>query len=369
MKTIRGISVTSGIAIAVGAVVDSAHGLGLVSPKILEEGLKALKTMLPVQDYPEVVVVCDTLTIGASLRIPGINAAAIVAESELRPTGIDISVPCVVGLPNLLRSVGEGDILIVDGGKGVVHIDPDVETIVRYQHMQERRTPERVVYVSSEHLPAKTATGETVCVYAFVYSKSDLEEALSQGADGVIVDSCYWELGSYDNVTEILRAATGKPIVFIATGEVGPVLQAAARYAAPGQVSIVFSVEYYEWAVEQAKSALELAIAEALVEDLPSPKVLLGVHMPCTNLDSGFERQPEAVLIDLRQASDFGNHRLRDVRLELDSFDETCPTTIAVIGSFVDMLPGIFYAGFRAVAVEPRLVSTAKTAVREIGVE
>ncbi len=369
MKIIHGISVTPGIAMAVGALVDSVHGLGLVSPRILQEGLKAIKAMLSVQDYPEVVIVCDTLSIGTSLRIPGVHAVGIAAESEFRSPDMDIAVPCVVGLNDLLRSVGDGDIVIVDGGKGIVCIDPDVETVVHYQRMQERGVPERVVYVSAEHIPARTASGETVSVYAYVSCRSDLEEALNQGADGIILDSAYWESGSYERVVEVLQTAAGKSMVFLAAGDISDVLRAATHFAVPDQVTVAFPFEDYEQRLEYAESELELAVAEALVEDLRPPKVLFGVHLTGANAQICLPQQLDVVLVDLRQVA---SEVYDQFVMSWNRASQVCRSgakTIIMLGRFVDMIPTVFHAGARAVAVEPQLVAAAKTAVREIDVE
>lgn len=370
MKTIHGVSIAPGVAIAVGAVVDSIHGLNLVSPVLLQEGLKALKAMLPVQDYPEAIIVCDVLNVGASLRVPGVNTIGIAAESLVPSDGVQVSAPCVIGLPDLLKSVREGDIIIVDGGKGLVHVDPDLETIIHYQRMQELATPRNVIYITAEHLPAKTATGETVLVYALVQSRSDLDEAVDQGADGLVVDSKYCEFGSYEDFAEILQLAAGKQIVFLAVDSPTDILRAAMHFAAPNQVSVVFSCDLYHQGFQHIQSALELTRAEALFENLTPPAVHFGIYAEVDELHCvQLLREAELAVVDVYQSLRISEDRPPLGQLALWLEHSLSSHVIVLLGPLIDQLPSVFDLGARSVAVDPCAVSAAKALVRAIGID
>ena len=370
MKTIHGVSVTPGVAIAVGAVVDSIQGLNLVSPALLQEGLKALKAMLPVQDYPEAIIVCDLLNIGASLRVPGVNTIGIAAESQVPSDDVKVSVPCVIGLPDLLKSVHEGDIIIVDGGKGLVHVDPDLETIIHYQRMQELAAPRNVIYITAEHLPAKTVTGETVLVYAIVQSRSDLDEALHQGADGLVVDSKYSGFESYKDFAEILQLAAGKQIVFLAVDSINDILRATMHFAAPNQVSIVFACDWYHQGFQHIQSALELMRAEALFENLTPPAVHLGI---CAQVDElhcvKLLREADLAVVDVYRSSRILEDQPPLSQLALWLEQSFSSQVIVLLGPLIDQLPSAFDLGARSVAVVPCAVSDAKALVRAIGID
>lgn len=356
---------------AVAGIIDSVHGLGLVSPRLMSEGSKALKAMLPMQDWPEAVIVCDNLAVGLALQIPGVNTIGIAAESGVHTQAVDVRVPCVIGLPDLLKLVRDGDIIIVDGGRGLVHIDPDLQTVIQYQQMQEQSLARNVVYVSAEHLPAKTAGGETVTVYGIVTGKKELDESIEQGADGVIVMCDCWEVQSYEDLTEIMQTAAGKKIVFALTNVAPEILRAAMHYAVPGQVSTVFPLAIYDQAVSHMESAMELAIAEALLEDLSPPRVGIGLYVtPWDTLSSQFARQPEIVLVDARH---FARSEDGKALIEcISSWAQQHPfqhETVVMVGEDVHLLPAIFEAGARSVAVESSLVVTTKQAVRQIGID
>ena len=371
MVTIEGRSLKAGVAVAVAAVVDARHGMGGVSAALLVEGAKALKAMLPSQDYPEAVVVCDTLVMGLWVRIPGINTIGIAAESDADAPGIEPDVPCVVGLPNLLRSVSDGDIVIVDANKGVVYVDPDLETIVRYQEMEERASSGNAVYIAAEHLPARTPDGETVIVYAYVAGETDLITALDQGADGVIVDLAGWESGSCEDLGAILRAAAGKPIAFAVEAAVEGLLRAAMLFAAPHQVTLLFPLASFDAAAAKTSSALELVIAEALFEDLNPPRVGLGaraqdVELPHAELTG----EPVMTLIDVRKPPtlSLGEAGLEQ-RLAEWIAGRPAEQVVILVGRRVEAVARIVRAGARAVAVDPDMVSAAKMVIREMGAE
>jgi len=367
MVTLEGRTLRAGVAAAVAAVVDARHGMAGVSPALLAEGAKALKAMLPIQDYPEAVVVCDTAALGLSVRIPGVNTVGVAAESDADAPGLDPQVPCVVGLANLLRTVREGDMVIIDGGKGIVHIDPDLDTIVHYQQIEQQATTGSPVYIGAEHLPARTPDGEIVAVYAYVTEKDELAAALDQGADGVIVSRPGWESGSYDDLVEIMRSAAGKPIAFEVGDTVEQILRAAMRFAAPNQVALLFGASVFDSAVEKTNRALELLIAEALFEDIAPPRVRLGARTRDVERTGAVRTEPAVMLIDARE-SQLSSSAFDALQTQISAWivDRRAEHTVILLGSRIDAVAHVVKAGVRAVAVDPDLVSAAKTAIREM---
>lgn len=209
MVTIEGNAKKPGIAIAVAAIFDTLKGIGGVSPALLQEGVNALKRGAALDDFPEAIVITDNLALGIALKIPGIQIIGLAAQAGDEIPTIELDVPCVTGLPDLLRSVSEGDLVIVDGNNGIVHIDPDPQTISRYQQIDESTEARITVFISSEHIPARTQAGEIVYVYAIVTSKTDLARALDEGADGLLVNAT----GAPEEFTNrVAAAAGGKPV-------------------------------------------------------------------------------------------------------------------------------------------------------------
>lgn len=253
------------------AVVDAKNGLNGVSHTLLKSGISALMQGLPAKDYPEAIVACDSLATGLAMRIPGINAIAIAAEAPTDVPELAIELPCVIGVPDLISSIKEGDILIVDGYKGIVHIDPDPQVLIHYQQTQEQQHAREKVFITSEHIPATTQTGETVLVYAALAGDTGLDVALRNGADGLLADLRGIKGDLTSLISRILREVAGKQVTFFVDFHLEEILRAAMVYCTPMQVTLVS--DNPELLASQVDSALDRVTLEALQMDLEAPRV------------------------------------------------------------------------------------------------
>lgn len=319
MTTLEGIARQPGIAIAVAAVVDAKNGLNGVSYALLRSGISALMQGLPARDYPEAAIACDSLAVGSAMRIPGINAVAIAAEAPTDVPGLPSDVPCVIGVADLLQSIKEGDILIVDGYKGVVHIDPDPQTLIHYQQTEEQQHTRGKVFITSEHIPAQTQTGETVLVYARMTDDSSLETALDRGADGLLVDMRGRDDDLSSLSSRVLREVAGKPVTFVVDFHIEEILRAAMLYCTPLQVTLVS--ENPEMLIAQVDSALDKITLEALQMDLEAPQVNVAPEQTPVGVDA------------------------------------------------VEEIENVVRSGARMIAVEPGSVPDAKFAIRSVNLE
>lgn len=350
MQTLEGIAKQPGIAIAVAAVVDAKLGINGVSPALLLTGISALRSSLVPSDYPEAIVACDSLALGAVMRIPGINTIGIAAESDTDAPGLEIEAPCVLGVADLLKSISEGDILIVDGYRGEVHIDPDPQTIVHYQQAEERRNLREKVFINSEHIPARTQAGETVLVYARLSGASRLDEALDAGADGLLVDAR--GIGDMSGVSgEILREAAGKPVVFVVEMGCAEILRAVMAYCTPGQVTLVSADA--DLLASQVESAMDQIVLEALQLDIDAPDVKIGGIAHAGACDP---KDPTLLAIDAAAC-------------DIEGLPRMSQDAIVVVGDRLKAIAPLVEAGVRRVAVEPDIVGEAKYAIRSIASE
>ncbi len=96
-----------------------------------------------------------------------------------------LEIPAVVGLGRFLTDVSGGDVVIVDGDKGLFIIDPDEETIARYE---ERRTAERTRvdrYESIRDKPSVTLDGTAIRLLGNIELAQEATHCLDRGADGI----------------------------------------------------------------------------------------------------------------------------------------------------------------------------------------
>jgi hypothetical protein len=234
---------------ALSVVVDTSGGLSGLPENVIRQGLKALKMELAEADQPEVIVVCDLLAVGSAVRIPGVRTIGIAAQGDDQPI-LPLSVPCVAGAANLLRSAASEQIVIVDGNDGVVILDPDVRTVVRYQNALAPQPAGRV-FLESAHIPAHTQDGRLVSVAGLVSSIAEAELAIGQGADSLVVRLAQLvdeetKAGRADladphveMLQTLLALAAGKPLLIVLVDPEERLVELADRFAAPGQVRFI----------------------------------------------------------------------------------------------------------------------------------
>lgn len=93
--------------------------------------------------------------------------AAIIARS--------LSIPAVVGVGSELRQIDAGAELLVDGSSGVVAVDPD----------EKQQTAATEIEAPTLQRGVATTDGTEITVAANIGSKTELDPAVSQGADGI----------------------------------------------------------------------------------------------------------------------------------------------------------------------------------------
>lgn len=96
-----------------------------------------------------------------------------------------LEIPAVVGLDFITEHVNTGDLLIVDGIRGVVYVNPRKEIIEKYtKEKEEYRLLEKSLEKLSG-LPAETLDGYTVELSANVELPEEVDHVISHGADGI----------------------------------------------------------------------------------------------------------------------------------------------------------------------------------------
>jgi len=111
---------------------------------------------------------------------------AIIARS--------LGIPCVVGVRDLLAKVDHGAPLILDGGEGIVVVNPDRTTLRDYR---ARRGRLKLVRQKLEHLrdlPAETKDGHRIVLQANVEFPEECATAQLEGAQGIGLFRSEWFL-------------------------------------------------------------------------------------------------------------------------------------------------------------------------------
>ncbi len=96
-----------------------------------------------------------------------------------------LAIPAVVGTGDLSHHVESGDVVIIDGERGLVIVDPDDATILRYREEERRHRKAFGALVAERDLPAETLDGYEVEILANIELAEEVEMALRMGASGI----------------------------------------------------------------------------------------------------------------------------------------------------------------------------------------
>ncbi len=96
-----------------------------------------------------------------------------------------LEIPAVVGIGRFLTDVSGGDTVIVDGGEGVLIIDPDEDTLARYEEKRARLLARPDRYEHLRDKPSVTADLVPIRLLGNIELSQEAAHCLDRGADGV----------------------------------------------------------------------------------------------------------------------------------------------------------------------------------------
>jgi len=96
-----------------------------------------------------------------------------------------LEIPAVVGLEHATALVQDGDLLIVDGGSGVVVINPEDSDIILYQERKLRLQKYKSSIARMSHLPAETPDGHRIVINANIEFLEEVTAAKDYGGEGI----------------------------------------------------------------------------------------------------------------------------------------------------------------------------------------
>ncbi|MDN5311777.1 MAG: phosphoenolpyruvate-protein phosphotransferase system enzyme [Thermoanaerobacteraceae bacterium] len=97
-----------------------------------------------------------------------------------------LEIPAVVGLVDISGQAAAGDVIIVDGNKGVVYINPDEKTLKEYEKLKQDYIKYRQELKQLKDLPGETRDrARRVELSANIGTPKDVKGALENGAEGV----------------------------------------------------------------------------------------------------------------------------------------------------------------------------------------
>lgn len=140
-------------------------------------------------DRPSVIVARD-LTPSDTARWPRELVLGLVTELGGATSHVAIlargsGVPAVAGVTGALEAVADGQLVVVDGDRGEVVVDPGPSRRVEVEERLRRREARQRQAAALRHLPAVTTDGRRVELAANIGRPDDIEAAEPYGPEGV----------------------------------------------------------------------------------------------------------------------------------------------------------------------------------------
>ncbi|MDR7076478.1 phosphotransferase system enzyme I (PtsI) [Neobacillus niacini] len=194
-------------------VLSHLLGVQLVNPSMIAE---------------EVIIVAEDLTpsdtaqlnrqyvLGFTTDIGGRTShSAIMARS--------MEIPAVVGTKTATEEINNGDLVIVDGLKGEVHINPTPELVEEYRKIHEQYEAQKTEWAKLVNEKTVSADDHHVELAANIGTPNDLKGVIENGGDGVGLyrteflymgrDQLPTEEEQFDAYKAVLEGMNGKPVV------------------------------------------------------------------------------------------------------------------------------------------------------------
>jgi phosphotransferase system enzyme I (PtsI) len=124
----------------------------------------------------------------ATLHTDKIMALVTVQGGKTSHTGIlarTLGIPAVVGVTDLEREVRDGDLVVVDGLRGVVVRAPDEEELARLSDLKYQFEAYQAGIMRGCHLPGETIDGYRIKVKANIEMLDEVSTVVNNGGEGV----------------------------------------------------------------------------------------------------------------------------------------------------------------------------------------
>ena len=179
---------------------------------------------------PSETVQLDKDKILAFVTVEGSNNShtAILART--------MGIPAIIKLGNELSQELDGKLAGMDRTTGELVVDPDSETLQKFQAKQEENIRKKQLLEQLKGMPAETGYGQRVLTYANIGSTTDLGAVLLNDAEGIGLfrtEFLYLESDHYPTESEqfnvyrkVVESMTGKRVIF-RTLDIGADKQAA----------------------------------------------------------------------------------------------------------------------------------------------
>lgn len=160
-----------------------------VGKRILNQLLNQERFSL-VQIHEDIVLVCKDLLPSDAISMDKIRVKGIAMDGGGKTSHTAIlarafEIPAVLGLGELSSTIKSGDMIILDGNKGQVIVEPDPQTVEFYTKIQRASQKREVELMRLNDLPAETKDGKRIELKGNIEIPEETDAVLAHGADGI----------------------------------------------------------------------------------------------------------------------------------------------------------------------------------------
>jgi phosphoenolpyruvate-protein phosphotransferase (PTS system enzyme I) len=144
----------------------------------------------PLSPPPDAIVVAYDLSPADTAQLHKAAVAGLITDAGGKTSHTAIiarahEIPAVVGLENITEVVETDDLILIDGGSGIVIVNPTAATVGEYRDEQRRQVAAGALLHAMRDLPARTRDDTDISLFANIDGSDELDDALDYGAMGV----------------------------------------------------------------------------------------------------------------------------------------------------------------------------------------
>jgi phosphotransferase system enzyme I (PtsI) len=144
----------------------------------------------PVLPPPDAIVVAYDLSPADTAQLHKAAVAGMITDAGGKTSHTAIiarahEIPAVVGLENITELVETDDRLLIDGGSGIVIVNPTPATVAEFRDEQRRQVAVSATLHALRDLPGVTLDGAAIELMCNIDGPDEIEDALDYGAMGV----------------------------------------------------------------------------------------------------------------------------------------------------------------------------------------
>ncbi len=218
------------------------HDIVQVVERILRALLGKSRRLPRKEGDSEIIVVAHDLSPADTIQFKNLKIAGFVtdlggATSHTAIVARSLAIPAVVGLHHVRPLLRDHDLVIVDGTRGVLIVDPDARVLEEYRLRKREVELERSKLQRLKTARAATLDDVEIVLQANIELPQDIEQVKAAGADGIGLfrteflfmnrDSLPGEDEQFEAYRQVAKALAGKPVT-IRTLDIGADKEARA---------------------------------------------------------------------------------------------------------------------------------------------